>query len=158
KDWATRYQHNPKDLIRWICNSRAYGLSSIANKSNDKAEDEVLFSRMLLKAMTPEQMFESLMVATNAKVGQAKDTRRKLREEWLNKLVVNCGNDEGEEGSYTGTVVQALLQMNGQDINNAIMDEKEGPVADVLQKVAKSPKSRAAEEKAREAMKDLFLA
>ncbi len=153
KDWANKYQHNPKDLIRWITNSRAYGLSSVANKSNDKVEDEVLFARMLLKPMTPEQLFESLMIATHAKVGQSKESRQALREQWLNKLIVNFGNDEGEEGSYSGTVVQALLLMNGQDINKAIMDEKEGTVAKVLKD---RPPLNAAN--ARKAMQDLYLA
>src|SRR5207244_4232547 len=61
-------------------------------------------------------------------------------EEWLNKLVVNFGNDEGEEGSYSGTVVQALLLMNGVDINNAITD-KDGAVAGVIGKRGASLKS-----------------
>ena len=29
------------------------------------------------------------------------------------------GNDEGEEGTFSGTVVQALMLMNGNDINQA---------------------------------------
>src|SRR5262249_30612916 len=58
------YQFNPRELIRWICNSDAYQLSSVANKTNDKPEAESFFSRMLLKSMSPEQLFESLMVAT----------------------------------------------------------------------------------------------
>ena len=70
EDWAKKYNHNPRELIRWICNSRAYSLASVANKTNDKPEDEVFFSRMLLKSMSPEQLFDSLMVATQAKVAQ----------------------------------------------------------------------------------------
>jgi hypothetical protein len=151
-DWANKYQHNPKDLIRWICNSRAYGLSSVANETNDKPEDEVHFARMLLKAMSPEQLFESLMVATMAKVGQSKQSRQELREEWLNKLIVNFGDDEGNETSFNGTVVQALMLMNGQDINQAIMDKDNGTVAAVLKKRAFSATA------ARDAMKDLYLA
>jgi hypothetical protein len=152
EDWATKYQHNPRDLIRWICNSRAYGLSSTANKSNDKPEDEAFFARMLLKAMTPEQLFDSLMTATQAKVGQSKTSKAKLREQWLTKLVLNFGDDEGNETSFNGTVIQALLLMNGQDINDAIMDKDIGTVAVVLKKRAYSPNA------ARGAMIDLYLA
>jgi len=151
-DWAKKYAHNPRDLIRWICNSRAYGLSSTATKDNDKQDDEVFFVRMLLKAMSPEQLFESLMVATQAKVGQSKEARVEIKEEWLNKLIANFGDDEGNEVTYSGTVIQALLLMNGQDINNAIMDQKDGTVAAVLKKRAFSQTA------AKDAMKDLFLA
>ena len=37
--------------------------------SNDKQDHEVLFSRMVMKALSPEQLFESLMTATNDKAG-----------------------------------------------------------------------------------------
>jgi hypothetical protein len=132
KDWSAKYNHNPRELIRWICNSRAYGLSSTSNPSNDKSDAEPFFARMLLKAMTPEQLFESVMTATQAQVGATKDNRKKLREDWLGKLVLNFGDDEGNEVTFNGTVVQALLLMNGQEINQAIMDKQVGTVANVL--------------------------
>ena len=141
KDWATKYKHNPKVLIRWICNSEAYGLSSRANEWNDKMDDETLFARMLLKPMTPEQMFESLMTATDAKIGQNKADKLDAKKAWFSKLIVNFGNDEGEEGTFSGTVIQALLLMNGQDINNAIADPKNGTVAAVLAKPQNKPLS-----------------
>jgi hypothetical protein len=148
EDWATKYNHNPKDLVRWICSSRPYGLSSVANKSNDKPEDEVFFGRMLLKPMSPEQLFDSLMTATASKIAQDKATRAAARTAWLNTLVVNFGNDEGEEGSYNGTVVQALMLMNGADINNEIAAET-SPVAAALRKRGAAPK---------DVLKDLFMA
>lgn len=152
EDWATKYQHNPKALIRWICNSRSYGLSSVANKNNDKSEDETLFARMLLKPMTPEQLFESIMIATQAKVGEIAKDKQALRDRFLNGLVVNFGNDEGGEGSYNGTVVQALLLMNGQEINQFILDKENGTVAHVLKLRAFS------RDAAPRALNDLFLA
>jgi hypothetical protein len=131
KDFA-KYNHNPRDLIRWICNSQAYGLSSTANKTNDKEDTEPYFSRMLLKAMSPEQLFESLMLATGAAAAQNSDDKKKLKESWMRKLVVNFGDDEGNEATFNGTVVQALLLMNGDDINKAISDMKIGTVARVI--------------------------
>jgi len=133
KDWSTK-AYNPRELIRWICNSRAYGLSCAANATNDKSDAEPFFGRMLLKAMTPEQLFESTMTATQAQAGQTKDGRQNLREKWLNKLVLNFGDDEGNEITFNGTVVQALLLMNGEDINKAIMDKERGTVASVLRR------------------------
>jgi Protein of unknown function (DUF1549)/Protein of unknown function (DUF1553) len=138
KDWAEKYHHDPKVLIRWICNSQAYGLSTITNKYNDKPDDEVFFARMLLKPMTPEQLFESLMTATESKIAKNKEELREKKKAWLDQLIVNFGNDEGEEASYSGTVVQALLLMNGQDINAEIMG-REGTVSYAIAARGTSP-------------------
>src|SRR5581483_11409264 len=62
------------------------------------------------------------------------------------------GNDEGEEGSFNGTVVQALLLMNGQEINKAINDRDHGTVAAVLKMRAYSVNAAPA------ALHDLYLA
>jgi hypothetical protein len=126
--------YSPKRLLRWLCHSDAYQLSSLANKTNDKPEDDKLFSRMLLKAMTPEQLFESLMVATQAEAGEKPEDRKKLRETWLRNLIVNFGDDEGNEVTFNGTVVQALLLMNGKEINDAILGKEKGTVAQTLRR------------------------
>ena len=52
----------------------------MANSTNDKPDKEVLFSRMLLKSMSPEQLFESLIVATKAETGENKDAKKKAKE------------------------------------------------------------------------------
>jgi hypothetical protein len=140
-DWTTKYQHNPRDLVRWICNSKAYGLASVANKSNISADAEPFFSRMLLKAMSPEQLFESLTLATQSKAAANSEARKKQREEWLTKLVQNFGDDEGSEITFNGTVVQALMLMNGKEINDAIMDKDYGTVAKVVQKYSRNPQA-----------------
>jgi hypothetical protein len=114
------YGYDSKELIRWICNSNAYSLSSVANKSNASAEAEPFFSRMLLKSMTPEQLFESLVVATQAEMFESKEARDKLRKAWLKELTTNFGDDEGNEVTFGGTVVQALMMMNGGNLNNAL--------------------------------------
>jgi hypothetical protein len=139
KDWAERFGHNPKMLVRWICNSQAYGLSSKANRWNDHEVEgiETLFARMLLKPLTPEAMYAAVTVASHPNWQRYSDEmkRNKLKggEAWYKQLVTNFGNDEGEEGSYTGTVVQALLLMNGQETNKVLID-KEGTVAYSVQK------------------------
>jgi hypothetical protein len=123
------YNYDVKKLIRWICNSNAYHLSCVANKSNDKQEHETLFSRMTLKAMSPEQLFESLMVASRAEAAESKDGKKQARDRWLGNLISNFGDDEGNEVNFNGTVVQALMMMNGEDINNAIARKDKGTVA-----------------------------
>ncbi len=127
------YGHNPRELIRWICNSEAYNLSSVANSTNDKADAEPFFSRMLLKSMSPEQLFQSLMVATNMDVTMTNAERKQAEKDWMKKLVVNFGDDEGNEATFNGTVVQALILMNGKEINHAVTNDK-GLVANLVRK------------------------
>jgi hypothetical protein len=123
------YNYDLKKLIRWVCNSEAYHLSCVANRTNDKQEHEPLFGRMVLKAMTPEQLFESLMVATRAEAAESKDGKKAAREAWLGSLISNFGDDEGNEVNFNGTVVQALMMMNGPEINDAISRKGKGTVA-----------------------------
>src|SRR5262249_1461993 len=42
------------------------------------------------------------------------------RDQWLRRLTLNFGDDEGNEVNFNGTVVQALLMMNGRDLNGAL--------------------------------------
>jgi hypothetical protein len=122
------YGTDPRRLIRWICNSDAYGLTSVSNKSNEKSDAEPFFARMLLKAMTPEQLFESLIVATQAEMFESRENRQKLRREWMRNLTTNFGDDEGNEVTFNGTVVQALMLMNGNDLNGAVASKEKGTV------------------------------
>ncbi|MFO0956208.1 MAG: DUF1549 and DUF1553 domain-containing protein [Isosphaeraceae bacterium] len=112
------YGYDVKALIRWITSSQAYHLTSVATPQNEK--DEALFSHMALKPMNPEQLFDSLLVATAAhKTGSGDDMDRK-RDQWLRQFVFTFGNDEGEENtSFQGTIPQALMMMNGELMNNA---------------------------------------
>jgi len=118
------YDYDLKKLIRWICNSNAYHLSCVANKTNDKPELEALFSRMIMKSMSPEQLFESLWVATTPDGLDVKTDKKAQREKWLNSLISNFGDDEGNEVNFNGTVVQALMMINGEDLNTAITRDK----------------------------------
>jgi Protein of unknown function (DUF1549)/Protein of unknown function (DUF1553) len=142
------YNYDMKKLIRWICNSDAYNLSCAANATNEAQEKETLFSRVLLKSMTPEQLFESLMLATNSEVAESKQGKKDLKDKWLESLIANFGDDEGNEVNFNGTVVQALMMMNGKEINDAITRKDKGTV-DLAIKSSRS---------AEEAVTKLFLA
>jgi len=129
-----RYKYDTRTLIRWICNSEAYQLASIANKSNGNDKADPFFSRMGLKSMSPEELFESLYVATGAGEGKPAAFKKQLRDRWMNNLVVNFGDDEGNEVTFNGTVVQALMLMNGNDLNDAISAKTTGTLAHALGK------------------------
>jgi hypothetical protein len=131
EELAARFKHynyDCKRLIRWICNSNPYNLSYVANRTNDKPEQEALFSRMILKAMSPEQLFESIVTAAKLEAAESKAGKKVLKDQWFNALISNFGDDEGNEVNFNGTVVQALMMMNGKDINDAI-SRKDGSVA-----------------------------
>lgn len=108
--------HDVRRLIRWICNSRPYQLSSASNKTNEKSDAEPFFSRMLLKALTPEQLVDSIFVATSA---EGAKSSKEDQGKWLKDFTVNFGDDEGNEATYNGTIVQALMLMNGAQLNDA---------------------------------------
>src|SRR5262249_38032025 len=112
--------YDVRRLINWICKSRAYQLSSVANETNKGRDKEIYFSRMLLKAMTPEELVKSVFVATNARQSTEKEAYRKAEAEWLKEFSVSFGDDEGNEATFNGTVVQALMLMNGKRLNEAI--------------------------------------
>lgn len=118
-------------LILWITRSKPYHLSSVANDTNKKHDAEPYFSRMLLKSMSPEQLVDSIFAATNAE--RTKATAAELEtmyKSWLSDFSVNFGDDEGNEATFNGTVVQALLLMNGTKLNEAIKKQKGGTVMD----------------------------
>ncbi len=124
-------KYDLKSLIRLICASRAYNLTSITTKGNDK--DDVLFTHQALKPMSPEQLFDSLLTATAAhKAGGAGDLERN-RAEWLRQFQFAYATDEGEESSsYQGTIPQALMMMNGPLMDKAVNGQSGSFLASLL--------------------------
>ncbi len=120
-------QYNPKTLIRWICNSEAYHLTSRFSRNNEidnpASGEAPLFSHMYLKSLEAEQLYESLIVATQAhKSGKFSDEgAKKQRDEWLSQFIVAFGTDENDESTtFNGTIPQALMMMNGPLIKSAV--------------------------------------
>lgn len=119
-----------KRLIRWITSSEAYQLTSQAaagNASDDPAAGSApLFSRMYSKQFTAEQLYDSLIIATEAhKANRNEAAAEAQRQAWLNQFIRTFGTDENDEAtSFNGTVPQALLMMNGDLITSAISPAK----------------------------------
>lgn len=119
-----------KQLIRWICNSEPYQLTSQFNSGNDfdnPAAGEVpLFSHMYVKTLSAEQLYDSLLVATNAHKGGAVNFQESeaQRERWLQDYLRIFGGNEGDEPTlFSGSIPQALLMMNGPLVESAISAE-----------------------------------
>jgi len=118
KEFRT-HGYDIKALVRWIMNSQAYNLSSAMTKGNEK--DETLFSHMILKPLTPEQLFDSLLTATAAHKAAGAKNIDKQRDAWLGQFVFAFANDEEGEGTtFNGTIPQALMMMNGELMEKAV--------------------------------------
>jgi hypothetical protein len=113
-------------LVYWVTLSRPYQLSSESNKSN--AEDDPLlgqsprFSHFYLRQMQAEQLYESLLVATQASQSRGSyEEQERIKNRWLQQFSRAFGNDEGQEAtSFNGTIPQVLMMFNGEMVREAI--------------------------------------
>lgn len=121
-----RAGYDVKLLLRWLCLSEAYGLSSRPAAGNAADRPELghppLFSRMYVKPLTAEQLFDSLLVATQADRAGARywDEVEARRRQWLEQFYTALDNDENaEEDGFQGSLAQTLVMMNGDLIRQA---------------------------------------
>ena len=121
---------NLKELMRWIVLSQPYGLSSRTSDSNLKDDPKLgetqKFSHFYLRQMRAEELYESLLVATEAhKTRGSYEEQEKSKNDWLRQFVIAFGNDEGTETTtFNGTIPQALMMFNGELIKKATSLEK----------------------------------
>jgi hypothetical protein len=139
-----------KNLVSLLVKSKAFSLGSAVNaKEKDQERDDVekRFARFAMRPMSPEQLFDSIVVATGVdeaaeqrvktlrgKGKTAKQERAmekmgeqlaqgygKLRNLALRKFINTFEDDESdEEIQFEGTIPQALLMMNSKLITEAI--------------------------------------
>ncbi|QDU94175.1 DUF1549 domain-containing protein [Lignipirellula cremea] len=136
-----------KELIKWITLSEAYSLSSVLNESNTM-DDPMLgetpkFSHFYMRQMRAEELYESLLIATQAhKTRGAYEEQESQKNEWLKQFVVAFGTDEGDESTtFNGTIPQALMMFNGDLIKKATNMED----GSFLQQVADNDRASAAQ-------------
>ena len=122
-----RSGYDTKQLVRWICNSEPYQLSSRfgeRNQMDDPTEGQApQFSHMYVKSMTAEQMYDSFLVATKANRAGGVDWTQaeSQRQQWLSQFVVNYETDENDEAmEFGGTMSLALTLMNGSLVEKAL--------------------------------------
>jgi len=131
--------YDVRQLVKWIANSEAYQLTSQFNPKNEidnPAVGEIpLFSHMYVKSLTVEQLYDSLIVATNAdQSGKGSyEQAQQQKASWLREFMrIFGGNDDDEPTLFSGTIPQALMLMNGDLTKNAISTEPGGFLASVL--------------------------
>ena len=132
--------YNVKELITWITLSDAYSLSSVANASNREDDPQLgetpKFTHFYLRQMRAEELYESLLVATQAAEARGNyEAQERAKSQWLQQFVTQFGTDEGDETtSFNGTIPQVLMMFNGGLVKQAT-DTKNGGF---LSKVANS--------------------
>lgn len=113
-----------KRLMKWLVLSDAYGLSSRISSGN-QADDPTKgvapqFSRFYVRQMLPEQLFESLLVATAADATVKKEERSQLKDRWLRQFDTSFGTDDNAEATtFNGSIPQVLTLMNGDLVRRA---------------------------------------
>jgi hypothetical protein len=122
--------YDVRQLIRWLTLSEAYSLSSKFGPKNAKDDPNLgerpLFSHFYLRQMTAEQLYESLIVATEAhKTRGSYEEQERQKSQWLQQFAVAFGTDENDEATtFNGTIPQTLMMWNGELINRAVSAEK----------------------------------
>ena len=115
-------------LMTWVASSQAWQLSSEAYAANtvDRPEygEMPLFTRVYVRRMTPEQVYESIRIAVRS-AGQQRVTAAEVssqhRREWVRQFARAYETDENDEAiDFDGTIAQAMVMMNGDDVDNAI--------------------------------------
>jgi hypothetical protein len=119
-----------KQFIRALCNSEAYQRTSKPNASNRDAAPE-LFSRMAVKVLTPEQLYDSLVQVLGAptpenfrrRQGVAAAAAARLRNITPRMVFVAFfkGEDNAEPTEYQAGIPQVLRLMNSPQLNNTTM-------------------------------------
>jgi hypothetical protein len=118
-----------KFLIRAITASRAYQSAS-ADADKDKPDDPRLFARMAVRGMTPEQLFDSLSMATGFR--EKRPARRffyqddSMRAEFLKQF---ANTDKRTE--FQTSILQSLLLMNGKLTQEVTSPERSATLAAV---------------------------
>lgn len=113
-----------KAMLRWIVLSEPYALSSRVSKGN-RQDDPSLgtppqFSRFYVRQMQAEQLYASLLVATQVDATLDEQERARMQERWLQQFSTAFGTDDGAEATtFNGSIPQTLMMMNGDLVRRA---------------------------------------
>jgi hypothetical protein len=138
------HQFDLKYLIRAIIGSEAYQRTSA--KSDASQDDPRLFARMAMRGMTPEQLFDSVQLATGqtdtipAATNPSAIGRSNPRIEFITRFA----NNKDKRNETQTSVLQALYLMNSKFVADAV--EGKGGFLDAITNAANVPMTRRIEE------------
>lgn len=107
-----------KSLSRWIMNAKAYQRSSRHKGKEAPAEAAGFFTTRLVKPLSPEQLYDSVMTLTRAHEARADRESANARQAFLRSFQQTFGSNEVATSSptFNGTITQALMMMNSPTI------------------------------------------
>lgn len=125
-----------KHLARAIVNSKAYQLSSspLTQKGpDDDSDPNRLFARMALRALTGEQLFESLAEVMEYPVDKARQPFPGMATNMRDEFLAKFANAENRRVNTNTSILQALHLMNGRFMSSATSLEKNKTLATIAQ-------------------------
>jgi len=138
-DWLAiefiQSDYDLKHMIRLMCNSRTYQLSSRGGRTpNDLGPEDRPFHRMRLRRMTAEQLHDSIVVACGLLDDNWKAARPAIEMRYPappGSFRATFGSPDRREirrRDATATIPQALAMLNGSFVNRAVMMRRNNPV------------------------------
>ena len=120
-------------LTKWIAATDAWNRTSevaVATTIDRPEAGEVpLFSRVYVRRMSPEQVYESVRVAVRSAAGisvSPNESSDVHRHQWVQQFASAYDTDENDEClDFGGSISQALVMMNGEDVDQAIRQAAE---------------------------------
>jgi hypothetical protein len=134
QDFAA-HGYDVKRLIATIAATDAYQLSSAT--AGAKAAEAPLWSRFPLKPLGPDELLDSIAVATDLDdvlaggkgEGELEKAKAQLRKQFDFLFDVD---EESHGATFEGTIPQALMLMNGQAVNRTTRVGRQGALLKVL--------------------------
>jgi hypothetical protein len=133
-----------KYLIRAVAGSQTYQRSS--RQTDPRQADPRLFARAATRALTPEQLYDSLALATGYHPEPAVGGAPSPRDEFLAPF----DDPNSEPVDFQASIQQALMMMNGKLTEEATRSPRSATVAAVINSKRPRPLARRIE--------DLYLA
>ncbi len=123
-----------KYLVRTITNSEAYQLS--AGPTFGRGDGPPLWSRFPLKPLGPDELLDSIAVATDLDAllagkdaGEFGAAKAQLRKQYEFLFDID---EESHPSTYDGTIPQALMLMNGRPVSRATNTVRQGALIKLL--------------------------
>jgi hypothetical protein len=134
KDFAS-HGYDIKRLIATITATRAYQLSS-PPAPGASAGESALWSRFPLKPLAPDELLDSIAVATDLDdvlagrgEGELERAKAQLRKQFDFLFDVD---EESHAATYEGTIPQALMLMNGRVVNRTMRIGRQGALLKII--------------------------
>ena len=125
------HHYDLRRLMTWIAMSDAWQKTSVVSGASEDAMVDFLpeaggtpvFNQVYSRHMLPEQVYNSLRTAVHSIARQPLESSlgTSHRREWVGQFVAAWGTDENDEClQFDGNISQALLMMNGDDLQQDI--------------------------------------